>query len=289
LASRVLGLTPTNPISTATVVTPCLNAEALIERTAESVIRQSAVRSGRLQLQYLVCDGASTDRTLDIVRDVCGDRAEVVSQKDASMYEALAKGLQNATGDVVSYLNAGDVYASTALDVVADVFEQHRDVEWVTGLNVLYNEKGHVVSSRLPIRYRRRFASKGLYGSSLLPLFIQQESTFWRARLMSVVDLERLAEFRLAGDSYLWTCFAREADPVTVESYLGGWTHHRGQLSSDTEAYRRELRTLRVTPGLVDIAIALFDRAERLAPHKLRKWLNPRGLLRYSFMEERWR
>jgi glycosyltransferase involved in cell wall biosynthesis len=278
-----------NPVSTATVVTPCLNAEAFIQRTAESVMGQTAVRSGRLRLQYVVCDGASTDKTLDIVRDVCGDRAEIVSQADGGMYEALARGLHLATGDVVSYLNASDAYSPTALDVVADVLDQHRSVEWVNGLNVSYNERGHVVSARLPIRYRRRFARKAMYGSSLLPSFIQQESTFWRRRLLTLVDLERLATFRLAGDSYLWTCLARQADPVIVEAYLGGFTHHLGQLSSDSEGYRRELRTLRSTASPADVAVALFDRAERLAPPKLRKLLNPRGLLRYSQAEDLWR
>lgn len=101
--------TQPNKIFTAKVVTPCLNGEALIGRTAESVMAQSAVRPGRLRLQYVVCDGASTDGTLEIVRQICGDRADIVSERDAGMYEALAGGLGHAPGDVVSYLNAGDV------------------------------------------------------------------------------------------------------------------------------------------------------------------------------------
>ncbi len=251
-------------------------------------MNQTAVRSGRIRLEYLVCDGASTDGTLDVVRDICGDRAEMISEKDGGMYEALAKGLRRSTGELVSYLNAGDFYAPTALDVVADIFE-HLEVDWVTGLEVINNLRGQVVSARTPCRHRRRFARKGLYGSPLLPFFIQQEATFWRRRLLSLVDLERLATFRLAGDSYMWKCFAREAKPLIVSSYLGGRTRHPGQLSSDIQGYRRELRTLREPLTPVDVGLVLFDRIERWAPMRMRKWLDPRGLLMYSHTEDCWR
>src|SRR6202011_3513933 len=98
--------------------------------------------------QYLVCDGASTDGTLDMVRRIAGDEAEIVSEPDRGMYDALAKGLRRATGDVVAYLNAGDLYAPTALDVVADVFEQN-EVSWITGCQGEHNEQGQFISSRV--------------------------------------------------------------------------------------------------------------------------------------------
>jgi len=275
-------------VSTATVVTPCLNAEKLIARTAESLMNQTAVRSGRLTLQYVVCDGASTDGTVRIVEEICEGRADVVSAQDRSMYDALSTGLRRATGEIVSYLNAGDYYSPTALDVVADVFDAHANVEWLTGLTVGYNDRGQVIRARLPCRYRRRFARKALYGSSLLPWFIQQESTFWRRRLLSLVDLDALATYRLAGDSYLWQCFAREADLVVVESYLGGFAYHRHQLSSDLEAYRRELGALRARASALDIGLAVSDRLEQWAPPQVRKRLNPRGLIRYSVQDEQW-
>lgn len=248
---------------------------------------QTAVRDGRIRLQYIVCDGASSDGTLAVVRQICGDRAEIVSAEDRGMYDGLSRRLRHATGEVVSYINAGDYYSPTALDVVADVFEQ-QEVEWVVGLNVVYNQKGHPIYMHLPYRPRRRFALKALYGSRLLPFFIQQESTFWRRRLLSLVDWDRFVTYRLAGDSYLWQCFAREAEPIIVESFLGGWAVHSNQLSSDRAGYERELRTMRKPMNFVDVGLALFDRAERLAPTKVRKWLNPRGLLRYSLAEERW-
>ncbi len=279
-------------VLTATVITPCRNAERLIRRTAECIMAQTAVRSGRIKLQYLVCDGASSDGTRDVVREVCGDAAEIVSEPDHTMYEAVAKGFRRATGDVVSYLNAGDLYSPTALDVVADVFEQN-DVEWITGMVFRHNARGQVIRVDLPYRYRREFILKGLYGSPILPFFIMQEGCFWSRRLLSLVDLERLAGYRLAGDYYLWTCFAKEAELVVVEAHLGGFAYEPGQLSQkagDTgDAYARDLATFRKPIGPLDFARAQLDRfVWYFAPAPLRKRLNPRGLLRYSLTEERW-
>jgi hypothetical protein len=223
------------------------------------------------------------------VRRICGDAAEILSEPDTSMYHALAKGFRRAEGDIVSYLNAGDVYARTALDVVADVFEQH-DVEWITGLAVLEDNRGQVIWAHLPYRYRARLLRKGLYGTRLLPWFLQQESTFWLRRLVSLVDLERLATFRLAGDSYLWSCFARESEPVIVDSHLGAFALHDNQLSADVQGYHDELRRkVREAPNAADVALALFDRAAGMAPIRVRKKLNPRGLLLSQVKADCWR
>jgi len=274
-------------IRSATVITPCRDAERLIAATAESIMVQTAVRSGRLTLQYLVCDGASNDRTLDIVREVCGDRVEIICAPDRGMYEALAGGLRRASGDIVSYLNAGDTYAPTALDVVADVLEQHEHIDWLMGLHVVYNEQGQVIRWHLPYRCRRRLLRKGLL-YKLVPFGVQQESTFWHRDLLPAVDLDELATFRLAGDMYLWRAFAGQAEPVIVESYLGGWRRHEGQLSSDMVAYLAEFDAYRGRASLLDRAFAFFDAGERYLPTRIRKWLNPRGLIRYYWQHGRW-
>jgi glycosyltransferase involved in cell wall biosynthesis len=277
------------PVRTFTVVTPCFNAAALIRRTAESIVRQRAVRSGRVKLQYLVCDGGSTDGTLEVVRGACGDAAEIRSEKDFGMYDALAKGLRRATGDVVSYLNAGDVYFEHAFDVVADVVESGR-AEWLTGLQVACNERGDVIWSVLPYRYRRELIRKAVYGTRLLPSFIQQESTFWSRRLLSLVDLDELARFRYAGDYYLWKRFAAEADLAIVDTMLGAFTFHRGQKSEDIGAYRAEQERLREPLTAAETGKLLVDAALwKAAPRAARLWLNRSGIVRYEMGAASWR
>lgn len=271
-----------------TIVTPCRNAERLIRRTAASILDQTAVRSGRVSLQYLVCDGASTDGTVAAAREVCSDRAEIVSEPDSSMYEALAKGLRRATGDVVAYLNAGDFYDPGAFDAVADVIESGRGIEWLTGLYYVCNEHGQLVRSLLPHRFRRRFIRQGIYGR-FLPVFIQQEATFWVRPLLETVDLDRLASFKLAGDFYLWTRFATRAELAVVDTFLGAFVRHAGQQSEDKRPYRREMDLVREPFRPWDLALALVDGAIWLTvPSPTKKRLNRRLLLRWSDASNRW-
>ena len=267
-----------------TVITPCFNAASMIVPTLESILSQSAVRSGRVQLQYIVCDGGSTDGTQELVRKV-GAAAQLISEPDTGMYHALAKGLRLATGDIVSYLNAGDLYFPSAFDVVADIIDGER-VSWLTGVNVAFNHRHQAIETVLPHRYRRDFIRKGIYGRIIR--CIQQESTFWSRKLLESVDLKKLAGYQLAGDFYLWSCFAQSTDLHIVDSLLGGFTYHPGQRSENYAAYLQELNAIRIPYGMRDWILARID--ERLwdLPAQWKKRLNPRFLLRYNRARAAW-
>jgi glycosyltransferase involved in cell wall biosynthesis len=268
-----------------TVVTAVKDASACAVETAASIVGQRAVRSGRVSLQYLVFD-AGKDGTGARLRKEFGDAVEVRAEPDRGLYDALAKGLRMADGDVVSYLNAGDVYHPSAFDVVADVMEAH-PVRWLTGMQVICNRSLHVVEAEVPFRYRRDLLLKGLYGQRLP--FLQQESTFWARSLHPLVDFDRLATCRLAGDYYLWRCFAREEEPAVVAAYLGGFTVHPEALSADQSEYFREVATLADPPGLLDGLRARCERWRwRNLTNRGRKRQNP-SLFAWDEADSRWR
>jgi glycosyltransferase involved in cell wall biosynthesis len=269
------------------IITPCLNAERHIAETIESVIGQSAILSGRAELELIICDGNSTDNTVAIVKSYCegNNSIQLYSEPDTGMYAALSKGLQRASGEIVAYLNAGDYYNRYAFDIVLELFEQ-KQVRWLTGYNVHYNEKSYFIGVKLPFKYRRGFFDSGFYGTKLI--FVQQESTFWDASLNPCIDFDRLAAFRYAGDYYLWTRFARECDLQIVEAYLGGFRIEKGQLSGSRDAYYGEMLSLTSSPGLFQHILAAFDRIMWYAPVELKKWLNKEGLFRYDHDLREW-
>ena len=158
------------------IITPCFNAEKYIGETIESVIGQTALLSGRVELEYIICDGNSTDSTVSIIKSYNHPSIRLLSEPDSGVYEALAKGLRMVTGDIVAYLNASDYYNKTAFDIVLDIFGT-KNVEWLTGYMTIYNDKSYAVNFLLPYKYRKRLIARGLYGR-WLP-FIVQESTFW--------------------------------------------------------------------------------------------------------------
>jgi glycosyltransferase involved in cell wall biosynthesis len=106
-----------------TIITVVYNGENLIERTIKSVINQDY-----LLIEYVIIDGASTDGTLAIAEKYKSHIAQLISAKDNGIYDAMNKGLKNATGDYVLFLNAGDeLYSNHTLSSVfalgpADVY-----------------------------------------------------------------------------------------------------------------------------------------------------------------------
>ena len=88
------------------IITICYNAASTITRTLRSVSAQTYPN-----IQYLIIDGASKDNTLELVRELAPE-AEIYSERDKGIYDAMNKGLDRATGDYVWYLNAGDALAS---------------------------------------------------------------------------------------------------------------------------------------------------------------------------------
>jgi glycosyltransferase involved in cell wall biosynthesis len=268
------------------IVTPCRNAEKYIRETIESIIGQTALLSGRAELEYIICDGASTDNTVPIIESYKHPSITLISEPDTGIYNALAKGLKMVTGDIVAYLNAGDFYNKFAFDIVLDIFETKK-VEWLTGCIVIYNEKSHAVDFLLPYKYRKRLFARGLYGQ-WLPC-VEQESTFWSISMHQFIDFDQLSTFRLAGDYYLWRQFSKETELKIVSAHLGGFKHHPGQLSQGMKAYYAEVQSMVERPMPWDFVLGGLDGliwATGLC--KVKKFFNRSGLYVYNYEKQEW-
>ena len=123
---------------TITIITICYNAQATISRTLESIQAQTYT-----ELEYLVIDGASKDATLELVSQLA-PRAQVFSERDHGLYDAMNKGLKRATGDYVWYINAGDALPSptTVEELVADAFAGGQMPDVVYGDTRLIDSEG---------------------------------------------------------------------------------------------------------------------------------------------------
>jgi glycosyltransferase involved in cell wall biosynthesis len=229
------------------IVTPCYNAKRYIDETILGVITQK----GDFEIQYLILDGGSTDGTLDIIERFknmidsgsfipCCRKVSLTynSEPDQGMYDALAKGFRMVTGDIVAYINSDDYYLPNAFSVITEIYDSYPDVEWLTGMHLFYNEKGSIMSTWLPFKYDKDWIGKGMYGT-ILP-FVEQETTFWRRRLLDFVDFQKLKEYKFAGDFYLWHTFCQHSDLHIVNSCLGGFRFSNNQLSKQLDKYYEE-------------------------------------------------
>ena len=102
------------------IITAVRNGAATISAALESVAGQTYP-----DIEHIVVDGLSTDGTMDVVRQHSARLAKVVSEADQGIYDAFNKGLRLATGDIVAFLNADDVYAGpTVVQAVHEVFQR---------------------------------------------------------------------------------------------------------------------------------------------------------------------
>lgn len=114
------------------VITVTFNSAATISDTIESVLKQTYP-----DIEYLIVDGASKDETVSIIREYepkFGGRIHYISEPDKGIYDAMNKGINMATGDIVGILNSDDFFTSNdVISRVADAFIAENDIDAVYG------------------------------------------------------------------------------------------------------------------------------------------------------------
>jgi len=111
------------------IITVCFNSSKTILDTLKSVGGQTFGN-----VEHLIVDGASRDETLEVIRGYEGHNVSVVSEPDDGLYDAMNKGIELASGDLIGILNSDDYFESNeTLSVVARYFEQHPEVDVVFG------------------------------------------------------------------------------------------------------------------------------------------------------------
>ena len=137
-----------------TIVTCTFNAEHELQRTLDSVFRQSYA-----DVEHLILDGLSHDRSVEMAQTYkqrsdearTGHEVVVCSERDSGLYDAMNKGIARATGDYIVFLNAGDTFPSEA--TLEHIAHSIGDGEALPG--VIYGDTDIVNDEGRFLRHRR--------------------------------------------------------------------------------------------------------------------------------------
>lgn len=213
-----------------TIVTPNLNQGHFIEETIRSVLLQNYPN-----LEYIVIDGGSTDNSADIIRKYERFLTYWVSEKDDGMYDAICKGFDLATGEILGWQNSSDMFLPGALNKAVDVMRQYgsRLIIGAVGL-LIYGRTRYDIHNVHPLIKINPF--KYMCYAYWTP---PQCSCLWRRDLWEEVGGINRSLCR-AGDYELFLKMTYVCRPKIIDTPLSLFQSHKGALSmtQDERGYK---------------------------------------------------
>jgi glycosyltransferase involved in cell wall biosynthesis len=188
-----------------TVVTVTYNAEQTLERTLQSVASQTYPH-----VEHLIVDGLSSDGTLSLIQEYAEDNSvcdtpheiQFIREPDRGLYDAMNKAIDNANGDYLVFLNAGDKFHSddTLEKIVETVSSVHgNEFDEETWPAVLYGETDIVNDNGEFLRHRRLQAPEVLTWRSFLSGMLVCHQSFY-VRTDMARQFHYNLRYRFSGD-----------------------------------------------------------------------------------------
>ncbi len=212
------------------IITPSYNQAQFIEQTILSVLNQDYPA-----IEYLIIDGGSTDGSVDIIRRYSDRLAWWISEKDHGQADAINKGINHASGEIVAWLNSDDIYLPGAVSQAAAILSREPNLGMVYGDALSIDQDGKPLG-------------KFSFGNwELLDLMsfriICQPSVFMRRSILEQVG-NLASEFQFMLDHHLWIRIA-QISPVrhvgvqrldSKEPTIGLWSAARYHMNAKNVA-----------------------------------------------------
>ena len=203
------------------IITVVFNNEKTIVDAIQSVLNQSYPN-----IEYVVIDGGSKDKTVHLINLFKDQLGYFISESDNGLYDAMNKGIQSATGDVIGILNSDDLYQdSDVIEKVMEQFNENQDLDVLYGdlVYVKADDTDKVIRNWKSKPYYKRFFENG----NVPP----HPALFVRKRVYEKVGLFDL-NYKLAADYELMLRMLRKNNfnvkyfnRLIVKMRLGGATN----------------------------------------------------------------
>jgi len=238
------------------IVTPSFNQGRFIAQAIESVLTQKWD-----DFEHIIVDNCSTDETVSVLERY--PHLKIIREPDKGQSDALNKGFKMATGDIVGWLNADDIYLPNCFHSVIDVFKKHQESDIVYGDYRWVDKQGHLISLRCEIDFDL-FILKYLH----VP-YIPSIATFFKQNIFKDKNFLDI-DYHLAMDHELFLRLALKGYRFThIRSFLTDFRWH----SKNKSTLYRKLQ-------IIEKEKALFVHDQYM--HKMHGSIRP--LIRFLFM-----
>jgi glycosyltransferase involved in cell wall biosynthesis len=212
-----------------TVITPNYNGAAFLEQAIRSVVSQ---REQGLDLEYIVVDGKSTDGSLDIIQRFEKHIGRVIVEEDTGPANAINKGFAASTGEVVSWLNADDLYMPGALGRIQVAMKRNPDASFCFGRCPIIDEDGREI--RKPItRFKEAFFPVSSPFTLQCVNYVSQPAVFFRRSALEHAGFLR-EDWIAAWDYDLWLRLLKQGRAVRIEgSPLAAFRWHEASIGGN--------------------------------------------------------
>tara|TARA_A100001011_G_C14185889_1_gene789011 strand:- start:377 stop:1162 length:786 start_codon:yes stop_codon:yes gene_type:complete len=245
-----------NPL--VSIITPNYNGEVFLENTIKSVVNQTYKN-----IEYIVIDGGSTDRSHEIIKKYKKYINYLEIQSDNGIFHAVHKGIKRSKGKYIIWINSDDVLSPRAAENVVTIFKKNPSLDWING-KCGYIKK-NIQFSFIPYVYPKSIIEKGkahkkFYG------YIQQESTsFTKSLYLKSGGLD--ISSNSGGDYFLWKKFSKITNLKTYFINIGYFRSHNNQLSSNKDSFeiftghissKYDLNLFRLLLSLIYLPLIIF-------------------------------
>ncbi len=199
------------------IIVPSFNQNQFIERTLDSILGQDY-----RPIEIIICDGASTDGTVETLRRYASLHAELrwISEPDKGPADAVNKGLAMALGEIAAIQSSDDIYYPGAFETVAEIFQREADCGFIIGDYCGINDRDEVLyTETIPA-----FSWEAYFARSLC---IPQSSIFFRTALGR--ELNGWNAKYYSCDLDFWLRMLLRTRALHAGRVLSGWRLYKGQ------------------------------------------------------------
>lgn len=215
------------------IITTTFNTELTIERTIRSILSQE----GSFDLEYIITEGGSTDRTVEIIKSFNDPRIKLLDARKTNQSQGINMGLRSATGDIVAFLNGDDVYHPGTIQSVVNAFLESQSM-WVVGKCRIINQNDQEISKWIT-SYKNLLLKHYSYFFLLCDNFIPQPAVFWKREIHSEFGYFSETE-NLVMDYDFWLKVGRKYKPKFIDTYLADF--RRFENSKSNRKFRQQFR-----------------------------------------------